>query len=197
MCVKIKIQKYTETVTETDRQTVGGNIIQISAGQQTIPSGCDATFRDSSKNCSTSSLWWTKAKLQTSSLLFTVYSYGLRFTVPGRALELRLPVPAAAARELHCAAVAQTDTFSFSLSLSSAVCQSVFPSSCLFVCLSVRQSVSWLLAQSATPAAPQTAAAASVAWRLVNFKLSVHTPGAHREAGTTLWGQIARRAATN
>lgn len=44
MCVKIKIQKYTETVTETDRQTVGGNIIQISAGQQTIPSGCDATF---------------------------------------------------------------------------------------------------------------------------------------------------------
>lgn len=56
MCVKIKIQKYTETVTETDRQTVGGNIIQISAGQQTIPSGCDATFRDSSKKCSTSSL---------------------------------------------------------------------------------------------------------------------------------------------
>lgn len=161
MCVKIKIQKYTETVTETDRQTVGGNIIQISAGQQTISSGCDATFRDSSKKCSTSSLWWTKAKLQTSSLLFTVYSYGLRFTIPGRALELRLPVPAAAARELHCAAVAQTDTFSFSLSLSSAVCQSVFPSSCLFVCLSVRQSV----AQSATPAAPQTAAAAGVAPR--------------------------------
>lgn len=32
MCVKIKMQKYTETVTETDRATVGGNIIQISAG---------------------------------------------------------------------------------------------------------------------------------------------------------------------
>lgn len=134
---------------------------------------------------------------QVYCLQFTVTVYGLRFTIPGRALELRLPVPAAVARELHCAAVAQTDTFSFSLSLSSAVCQSVFPSSCLFVCLSVRQSVSWLLAQSATPAAPQTAAAAGVAWRLVNFKLSVHTPGAHREAGTTLWGQIARRAATN
>lgn len=141
---------------------------------------------------------------QTADIKFTVYSlqftvtvYGLRFTIPGRALELRLPVPAAAARELHCAAVAQTDTFSFSLSLGSAVCQSVFPSSCLFVGLSVRQSVSWLLAQSATPAAPQTAAAAGVAWRLVNFKLSVHTPDAHREAGTTLWGQIARRAATN
>lgn len=135
---------------------------------------------------------------QVYCLQITVTVYGLRFTIPGRALELRLPVPAAAAaRELHCAAVAQTDTFSFSLSLSSAVCQSVFPSSCLFVCLSVRQSVSWLLAQSATPAAPQTAAAAGVAWRLVNFKLSVHTPGAHREAGTTLWGQIAQRAATN
>lgn len=109
---------------------------------------------------------------QTADIKFTVYSlqftvtvYGLRFTIPGRALELRLPVPAAAARELHCAAVAQTDTFSFSLSLGSAVCQSVFPSSCLFVCLSVRQSVSWLLAQSATPAAPQTAAAAGVAPR--------------------------------
>lgn len=110
---------------------------------------------------------------QTADIKFTVYSlqftvtvYGLRFTIPGRALELRLPVPAAAAaRELHCAAVAQTDTFSFSLSLGSAVCQSVFPSSCLFVCLSVRQSVSWLLAQSATPAAPQTTAAAGVAPR--------------------------------
>lgn len=92
---------------------------------------------------------------QVYCLQFTVTVYGLRFTIPGQALELRLPEPAAA-RELHCAAVAQTDTFSFCLSVGSAV-SPVCPSVCL--------SVSWLLAQRATPAAPQTAAAAGMAPR--------------------------------
>lgn len=101
-------------------------------------------------------------KFTVYSLQFTVYSYGLRFTIPGRALELRLPVP----QPQLVSCIVQ---LSLKQTLSASVCLSVplFArlSFRLFVCLSVRQSVSWLLAQSATPAAPQTAAAAGVAPR--------------------------------
>lgn len=147
MCVKIKIQKYTETVTETDRQTVGGNIIQISAGQQTIPSGCDATFRDSSKKCSTSSLWWTKAKLQTSSLLFTVYSYGLRSTVYNSGAGIRAAIASAGSSSSSWVALRSCrSNRHFQLQFVSRfrclpVCLSVFLSVCLPVCSSVCQLV--------------------------------------------------------
>lgn len=139
---------------------------------------------------------------QTADIKFTVYSlqftvtvYSLRFTIPGRALELRLPVP----QPQLVSCIVQ---LSLKQTLSASVCLSlplfaslsfrlpVCLSACLFVSLSVGYS---LKAPHPQPHRQQQLPA----WRLVNFKLSVHTPGAHREAGTTLWGQIARRAATN